>query len=135
MEISLSCTVLFIFQNAPKRNVSAYLHYQNAMRDEFKSQNPGMSFGQLSKFTSAMYAELASEEKALWTARAEEDKARFLQELAGYVPPPGYDAKGDSLVPSPPVAGAKRRTKKERDPNAPKRAKTAYLLYQNAMRE
>jgi hypothetical protein len=34
---------------APKRNLSAYLLYQNAMRDQFKALNPGMTFGQLSK--------------------------------------------------------------------------------------
>ncbi len=38
--------------NAPKRNLSAYLLYQNAMRDQFKSDNPGMTFGQLSSYTS-----------------------------------------------------------------------------------
>lgn len=48
---------------APKRNMSAYLLYQNAMRDTFKQQNPGMTFGQLSKYTSAMYAEMPQEEK------------------------------------------------------------------------
>jgi hypothetical protein len=38
--------------NAPKRNLSAYLLYQNAMRDTFKAQHPGLTFGQLSKHTS-----------------------------------------------------------------------------------
>jgi hypothetical protein len=41
--------------NAPKRNMSAYLMYQNAMRETFREQNPGMTFGQVSagelKFT------------------------------------------------------------------------------------
>jgi hypothetical protein len=32
---------------APKRNMSAYLLYQNAMRETFKQQNPGMTFGQV----------------------------------------------------------------------------------------
>jgi hypothetical protein len=77
---------------------------------------------------------VSPEEKAVWTARGDEDKARYLQELATYVPPPGYDPKGDGLLTYPPAAG-RRKGKKERDPNAPKRAKTAYLLYQNAMRE
>jgi hypothetical protein len=36
---------------APKRNMSAYLLYQNAMREQFKSLNPGMTFGQLAKYT------------------------------------------------------------------------------------
>lgn len=59
------------------------------MRETFKEQNPGMSFGQLSKYTSAMFAELSPEEKEAWTAQANADKARYLQELAEYIPPPG----------------------------------------------
>lgn len=120
--------------NAPKRNMSAYLLYQNAMRDQFKALNPGMTFGQLAKYTSAMYSELPPNEKEAWVARAEADKARYLHELASYVPPPGYDPKGDAIV-SPITHKAGRRGKPERDANAPKRNMSAYLLYQNAMRE
>eukprot|EP00548_Thalassiothrix_antarctica_P006830 CAMPEP_0194140100 /NCGR_PEP_ID=MMETSP0152-20130528/9698_1 /TAXON_ID=1049557 /ORGANISM="Thalassiothrix antarctica, Strain L6-D1" /LENGTH=338 /DNA_ID=CAMNT_0038838219 /DNA_START=5 /DNA_END=1021 /DNA_ORIENTATION=+ len=118
---------------APKRNMSAYLLYQNAMREPFKAQNPGMTFGQLAKYTSAMYAELGPEEKEAWVARAEADKARYLQQLASYVPPPGFDAKGDAVLT---FAGKTtgRRGKPERDSNAPKRNMSAYLLYQNGMR-
>mmetsp|Transcript_6050 Transcript_6050/g.9250 ORF Transcript_6050/g.9250 Transcript_6050/m.9250 type:complete len:341 (+) Transcript_6050:441-1463(+) len=119
---------------APKRNMSAYLLYQNGMRETFKAQNPGMTFGQLAKYTSAMYAELTPDEKEAWVTRAEADKARYLQELANYAPPPGYDAKGDAVMA---FAGKStgRRGKAERDPNAPKRNMSAYLLYQNAMRD
>ena len=121
---------------APKRNLSAYLLYQNAMRDQFKAQNPGMTFGQLSKFTSAMYAEMSPQEKAEWRARAEADKARYLADLAIYVPPPGYDAKGDAIDHTgKKVTRKNKRSKTERDPNAPKRNMSAYLLYQNAMRD
>lgn len=119
---------------APKRNMSAYLLYQNAMRDEFKRQNPGMTFGQLAKFTSAMYSELPLDEKEAWVARAEADKARYLHELASYEPPPGYDAKGDAIM-TQVVTKASRKGKPEKDINAPKRNLSAYLLYQNAMRE
>lgn len=119
---------------APKRNMSAYLLYQNAMRDQFKALNPGMTFGQLAKYTSAMYSELAQSEKEAWVARAEADKARYLHELASYVPPQGYDAKGDAIVPPMNSKGG-RRGKPEKDANAPKRNMSAYLLYQNAMRE
>jgi high mobility group protein B2 len=114
--------------------MSAYLLYQNAMRETFKAQNPGMTFGQLAKYTSAMYAELSPEEKEAWVARAEADKARYLQELANYVPPPGYDAKGDAVMTFTSGKGG-RRGKPERDSNAPKRNMSAYLLYQNAMRD
>jgi high mobility group protein B2 len=119
---------------APKRNMSAYLLYQNAMREQFKALNPGMTFGQLAKYTSAMYSELAPSEKEAWVARAEADKARYLHELASYAPPPGFDPKGDAIV-SPISTKYGRKGKPEKDANAPKRNMSAYLLYQNAMRE
>jgi len=114
--------------------MSAYLLYQNAMREQFKALNPGMTFGQLAKYTSAMYSELPQSEKEAWIARAEADKARYLHELASYVPPSGYDAKGDAIV-NPISARGGRKGKPEKDVNAPKRNMSAYLLYQNAMRE
>jgi len=127
---------------APKRNMSSYLLYQNAMRDQFKTLNPGMTFGQLAKYTSAMYSEMPPAEKEAWVARAEADKARYLHQLASYVPPPGYDAKGDAIM-SAIVVGNQRMAqgvvpmnrKPVKDQNAPKRNVSAYLLYQNAMRE
>lgn len=117
--------------NAPKRNKSAYLLYQCAMREQFREANPGMSFGQLAKYTSAMYAEMPPADKEGWQVRAAADKERYLNELSLYVPPPGYDARGDAIVPVR-RGGGKRNN---RDQNAPKRNMSAYLLYQNAMRE
>lgn len=116
---------------APKRNMSAYLLYQNAMREQFKAQNPGMSFGQLSKYTSAMYAQLTPEEKQEWQARAETDKARYEHDLGAYAPPAGYDQKGEQIVVVPKSKGKRL----QRDSNAPKKNVSAYLLYQNAMRD
>mmetsp|Transcript_23169 Transcript_23169/g.50171 ORF Transcript_23169/g.50171 Transcript_23169/m.50171 type:complete len:359 (+) Transcript_23169:527-1603(+) len=120
--------------NAPKRNQSAYLLYQNAMRDTFKLQNPGMTFGQLAKYTSAMYAEMPPDEKEAWAQRAEADKTRYLHELSQYVPPPGYDVKGDAIAGTPTVRSFKGG-KATRDPSAPKKNMSAYLMYQNTMRE
>jgi HMG (high mobility group) box len=119
--------------NSPRRNLSAYLLYQNALRDQFKALNPGMTFGQLAKYTSAMYSELPPMEKDVWTARAEADKARYLHELALYIPPHGYDAKGDAIIAPIITKGGKK--KPEKDILAPKKNQSAYLLYQNAMRD
>merc|ERR1719469_1171821 len=117
--------------NAPKRNVSAYLLYQNAMRNAFKQENPGMTFGQLAKYTSCMYKNLTPEEKATWVTRAEEDKKRYDEQLTQYVPPPGHDARGNVIGDQAP----KRRTKRgPKDPNAPKRASGAYVFFTNEMR-
>jgi len=119
---------------APKRNMSAYLLYQHGMRAQFRAQNPGMTFGQLAKYTSAMYAEMPTAEKEAWQARAEADKARYLHALSSYAPPPGYDAKGDAILSSQAKSGSKRG-KIERDPTAPKRNMSAYLIFQNTMRD
>jgi Chromatin-associated proteins containing the HMG domain len=116
------------------------------MRDQFRAENPGMSFGELSKYTSHMYGQLTPEEKAAWQARADQDKQRFLAEMANYVPSPGYDNQGNPIVHYPPVSaaggvggpggvGGRIVQKKQRDPMAPKRNLSAYLLYQNAMRD
>merc|ERR1712232_233480 len=117
--------------NAPKRNMSAYLLYQNAMRDQFKRENPGMTFGQLAKYTSHMYRNLTPEEKATWVARSQQDKARYDAELASYVPPPGHDARGVLIEDHRPRKRGKRAPK---DPAAPKRASGAYVFFTNEMR-
>jgi hypothetical protein len=117
--------------NAPKRNMSAYLLYQNAMREQFKRENPGMTFGQLAKYTSHMYKNLTPEEKATWESRAQMDKTRYDAELSAYVPPPGHDARGVLIEEHRP----KRRTKRApKDPAAPKRASGAYVFLTNEMR-
>lgn len=72
-----------------------------------------MTFGQLAKYTSAMYAELPPGEKDAWMARAEADKSRYLHELASYSPPPGYDAKGD-VISQPMGAKGGRKGKTEK---------------------
>ncbi len=123
--------------NAPKRNLSAYLLYQNAMRDTFKAENPSMTFGQLSKYTSACYKQLTPEEKASWAAKAEDDKVRYMMEMAQYMPSPGHDAHGNA-VDCPvrmPIQSCNVTRKQTRDSFAPKRNLSAYLLYQNAMRD
>eukprot|EP00554_Chaetoceros_debilis_P002459 CAMPEP_0194088282 /NCGR_PEP_ID=MMETSP0149-20130528/28487_1 /TAXON_ID=122233 /ORGANISM="Chaetoceros debilis, Strain MM31A-1" /LENGTH=598 /DNA_ID=CAMNT_0038771897 /DNA_START=121 /DNA_END=1917 /DNA_ORIENTATION=+ len=117
---------------APKRNLSAYLQFQNAMRDTFKAENPTFTFGDLSKYTSTRYAQITIEEKAVWQARAEQDKERYLNEMSNYVPSVGYDQNGNIIAQYPHVTGSK---KKQRDPGAPKRNLSAYLLYQNSNRD
>jgi len=117
---------------APKRNLSAYLLYQNAMRDTFKTEHPELSFGELSKYTSKKYSQLTPEQKTTWRETADADKQRFLAEMQTYVPSAGYDNQGSIISHYPHITGSK---KKQRDPTAPKRNLSAYLLYQNAMRD
>lgn len=84
----------------------------------------------LSKFTSAMYAELTPDEKEVWVQNAERDKQRYLAQLARYRPPPGFDAKGDAKEGYHAVISAYSKTNRasQRDPKAPKRYLSAYLV-------
>ena len=89
------------------------------------------TFGQLSKFTSVMYKEMPEDEKNAWLQRAEQDKARYLHELSEYVPPPGFDMKGDAIsehAEVPMVKAIKVRGKGARDPGAPKRSKSNDII-------
>jgi len=113
--------------NAPKANISAYLLYQNAMRDQFKRENPGLTFGQLAKYTSHMYKNLTPEERAIWNENAAQDKIRYQNEIAQYVPPPGHDAKGNLVSEYRPTG--KRHRKTQKDPNAPKRWRSSFVFF------
>jgi hypothetical protein len=78
-----------------------------------------------------MYKNLTPEEKATWVTRAEQDKIRYDQEIAQYVPPPGHDARGNLIEEQRP---RKRNKRAPKDPNAPKRASGAYVFFTNEMR-
>ena len=83
---------------APKRNVSAFVHYQNAMRDSIKSRFPGISVSDFAKLTSDMYEQLPNVDKLAWESCSKADKQRFDREMELYEPPPGYDAKGNATM-------------------------------------
>merc|ERR1711934_244770 len=84
------------------------------------------------------YKNLTAEEKASWEARAQEDKLRYVGQMANYTPPPGHNAQGITLLdPNSANNNVKRRAKrktKDKDPNAPKRACGAYVFFTNEMR-
>jgi len=89
-------------------------------------ENPKMDFAQLAKHTSKMYCEMPSDHKESWRRRAEQDKKRYEEEMKIYTPSDGFDSKGKAVV---------DKLKKQRDPGAPKRNRSSYMLYQNSMRE
>lgn len=70
--------------NAPKRNMSAFFLYSNAMRSAFKNANPDASFGDLARIISAAFKELPNHERQEWERKAEADKIRYQREVASY---------------------------------------------------
>jgi hypothetical protein len=68
-----------------------------------------------------MYAEMPIKEKEQWAAHAEADKNRYLAELSKYIPPPGYDSKGDAIEYAQ-IIKSKRGNALTKDSNAPKKS-------------
>lgn len=64
---------------------------------------------------------------------SEEDQHRNESTSAYYNPPP--QRMTNSTQPDSIPGGKKKRVKRERDPNAPKRPASAYILFQNAVRQ
>jgi len=115
----------------PKRYLSAFLIYQKSLRQELKD-NPGITFGRISQYSSDMFKNMEEQEKTVWIQKAQEDKKRYEQEFAKYVPMPGYDRNGHLIDDNSP--GKKRKARTPKDVNSPKRAAGAYVFFANKMR-
>ncbi|GAA5960914.1 hypothetical protein JCM3765_007535 [Sporobolomyces pararoseus] len=70
--------------NAPKRPLSAYMHFSQAKRAEVKEENPDVTFGEIGKLLGAKWKEADAEERAPFEEKAKEDKARYEKEKAEY---------------------------------------------------
>jgi len=112
--------------NKPKRAHSAYIIYSNENRERIKKENPTASFGDVARLVSASYKKLSKDELVDLEKKVNKQKERYATEMKDYKPPPGFDDDGDEK-------GGKKK-KKKRDPNAPKRATSAFMLYSSAMR-
>ncbi|GAA5930695.1 non-histone chromosomal protein 6 [Sporobolomyces koalae] len=72
--------------NAPKRPLSAYMHFSQAKRAEVREENPDVSFGEIGRLLGAKWKEADAEERAPFEEKAKEDKARYEKEKADYEP-------------------------------------------------
>lgn len=70
--------------NAPKRNMSAFFIYSNAVRPQVKEENPEAGFGDIAKIISKQYKALPEKELAIYQKKAVEDKERYQREMRIY---------------------------------------------------
>lgn len=66
---------------APKRAMSAFLHYSQAMRPRLKEQYPDCKNVSLSKLLGDEWGRMSEEEKAPYVARALQDGGRYKDEM------------------------------------------------------
>lgn len=102
----------------PKGRMSAYAYFVQTCREEHKKKHPNKNvvFAEFSRKCSERWKTMLDKEKKRFQDLAEGDKKRYENEMATYVPPRGEKGK--------PVK--RRRTK---DPNAPKRALSAFFWF------
>ena len=80
--------------NAPKKNLSSYLLYQNHLRQTSLAKENPISFGDIAKHASESFKKMSSEERRYWDQKALDDKNRYDNEMKDYKPPFGFDQKG-----------------------------------------
>ena len=106
-------------KNAPKRGISAFIFFGNEVRPKIKKQNPNAKVTEIASIIGKLWGELSERDKVKFNRMADVDKARYRKEMETYVPPPPEKGKG-------------KRAKK--DPNAPKRACSAFMFFANDIR-
>ena len=121
--------------NKPKRGKSAYIFFCAKKREEAKANlGDGAKAtevtAELGKMWNALKASTKSADKKLLAsleAEAAEDKARYNEAMEEYVAP--SDDELAAIVPA-----KKARKTSDKDPNAPKKGKSAYIFFCAAMR-
>jgi len=100
----------------PKGRMTAYAYFVQTCRDEHKKKHPNENvvFAEFSKKCAERWKMMNDKEKQRFQALAEKDKKRYDNEMRDYVPP----------------KNAKKR-KRTKDPNAPKRALSAFFWFCN----
>lgn len=101
----------------PRGRMSAYAYFVQTCREEHKKKHPSENvvFAEFSKKCAERWKTMSEPEKKRFHSMAEKDKVRFDSEMSTYKP-----AKGEP-------AGKKR--KRTKDPNAPKRALSAFFWF------
>lgn len=67
--------------NAPKRALSAYMFFANDSRETVRTENPGVTFGQIGRLLGEKWKSLSAEEKEPFEAKAAADKKRYESEM------------------------------------------------------
>jgi high mobility group protein B2 len=110
-------------EDYPKAALSAYFIFVNDNRDKVKEKNPDMKLTQVLSEVGSMWKALSESEKARYEKLAVEDKKRFEADMEAYI------ANGGKVFKRGGKSSKSGKSKKEKDPNVPKRAMSAYFFF------
>ena len=115
--------------NKPKRPVSAYLCFTSSRREQIAVDQPELAKNvtEMAKTLGKEWKELDEEARKPFIALAEKDKGRYQAQMKDYKP------LAKVLVPNPALAaggsGSRKRKRRFKDPNAPKRPRSTYMMF------
>ena len=100
----------------PRGRMSAYAYFVQTCREEHKKKHPNENvvFAEFSKKCAERWKTMNEPEKQRFHLMAAKDKKRYESEMSTYVPKEGPRGKG---------------ARKKKDPNAPKRALSAFFHF------
>ena len=104
--------------NAPKGAKNAYILFCAENREQVKEENSEMNPKELISELARLWKEVDEDIKAKYQQKAAEDKQRYKEEMDDYVP------SDEEASPK-----EKKKGSPKKDPNAPKGAKNAYILF------
>jgi len=104
--------------NKPRGRMSAYAFFVQTCREEHKKKHPSENvvFAEFSKKCAERWKTMSDKEKQRFHLLADKDRKRYESEMANYKPPKGEKGK---------------KRKRAKDPNAPKRALSAFFWFCN----
>lgn len=123
--------------NAPKRPITAFIQFSNKMRDTAKerltSEGSEATPKDVVRKLGEMWKALSEEQKKPYNDEAKKDKDRYDAEMAKYVPP--AHSESDSESSGSDDDGKRKKKKVKKDPNAPKKNKSSYIIFTEVNRE
>jgi upstream-binding transcription factor len=123
--------------NAPKRPLTTYLLFCKEYREKVVKENPDKTTQEIGMILGATYRKLKTEERAKYQKDADKLKQQFLKDEENYetnTVEGGSDGgdKSDEEEEAPETVKKNKRAKK--DPIAPKKAQSAYVLFCSSKR-
>jgi len=112
----------------PKVPQSAFLFFSTDKRKEVIAAHPGISFQDIAKALGEMWKNFTEADKKPYEQLSQRDRLRYKDQMEHYKPPVQQDSSDDDKK-------TKKRKRKRRDPNEPKGAPSAYILYANSIRD
>jgi len=104
------------------------MFFANEKRDELRKQYPDKKITEIGKELGKLWKELTDDEKKPYADKAAEDKKRYTTAMESYTPPEESSSSSDE------GPKKKKRKKAKKDPNAPKRSLSSFMIFSNEKR-